>query len=69
MVSGFLFIAEKDSYIDFVVKKGKRLLIPMFVFGLIAILMRFIFAPFTRSSGMNHELLNNICGLFVGKFY
>ena len=63
LLSGFLFKANEEWPV-FLKKKALRLGIPFFTFGIIGILLRFIFAPFTQSGGGN--ILNNFLLMLAG---
>ena len=65
LASGFLFKMNGGG--DFWRKKLTRLLIPYIVFASLSILLRFAFAPFTRSGSPG--LLNSVIALFTGGYY
>lgn len=50
LLSGFLFNANEDWSI-FLKKKALRLGLPFLTFGIMGILLKYIFAPFTQSGG------------------
>lgn len=63
LLSGFLFKYSED-WGAFLKKKALRLGLPFLTFGLMGIILKAIFAPFTQSGGGN--IVDNLIGLLMG---
>lgn len=66
IASGFLF-SFKDSFGIFLRKKASRLLLPMFVFGLASLCLKYIFSSFTHSG--NISFLSGLYDIVQGHYY